>query len=74
MDTDLMLVIGLAICLLAIPTLLSAFSDSRPPRAGAIMVLIGGVLLVLALTQKPSGYTFAEVPDVIFRVIGRFLH
>jgi len=74
MDTDLMLVIGLAICLLAIPTLLSAFSDSRPPRAGAIMVLIGGVLLVLALTQKPSGYTFAEVPDVIFRVIGRFLN
>lgn len=74
MDTDLMLVIGLAICTLAIPSLLSAFSESRPPRAGAIMVLIGGVLLALALTQKPSGYTFAEIPDVIFRVIGRFLN
>ena len=64
----------MAICILAIPTLLSAFSDNRPPRTAAIMILIGGVLLVVALTKKPSGYTFAEVPDVIFRVIGRFLN
>ncbi len=74
MDTDLMLVVGLLVCVLAIPTLLSAFAESRPPRAGAIMVLIGGVLLALALTQKPSGYTFAEVPEVVFRVIGRFIN
>ena len=74
MDTDLRLVAGLLVCVLAIPTLLSAFAESRPPRAGAIMVLIGGVLLALALTQKPSGYTFAEVPEVVFRVIGRFIN
>lgn len=74
MDTDLMLVVGLLVCVLAIPTLLSAFAESRLPRAGAIMVLIGGVLLALALTQKPSGYTFAEVPEVVFRVIGRFIN
>lgn len=74
MDTDLMLVIGLGITVLAIPSLLSAFAESRPPRSGAIMVLIGGVLLAVALTQKPSGYTFAEVPDVVFKVIGRFIN
>ena len=69
-----MLVVGLLVCVLAIPALLSAFAESRPPRAGAIMVLIGGVLLAIALTQKPSGYTFAEVPEVVFRVIGRFIN
>ena len=74
MDTDLILVIGLAICVLAIPALLSAFSESRAPRAGAIMVLIGGVLLATALTQRPSGYTFDQIPDVVFRVIARFFH
>lgn len=74
MDTDLMLVVGLFICALAIPSLLSAFAESRPPRSGAIMVLIGGVLLALALTQKPSGYTFAEVPNVVFKVVGRFIN
>jgi hypothetical protein len=74
MDTDLMLVLGLVISVLAIPSLLAAFSESRAPRAGALMVLIGGVLVVVALTQKPSGYTFAEVPEVVFSVIGRFIN
>lgn len=69
-----MLVVGLVISVLAIPSLLSAFAESRPPRSGAVMVLIGGVLLAVALTQKPSGYTFAEVPDVVFKVIGRFIN
>lgn len=69
-----MLVVGLVISVLAIPSLLSAFAESRPPRSGAIMVLVGGVLLAVALTQKPSGYTFAEVPDVVFKVIGRFIN
>lgn len=69
-----MLVVGLVISVLAIPSLLSAFAESRLPRSGAIMVLVGGVLLAVALTQKPSGYTFAEVPDVVFKVIGRFIN
>lgn len=73
MDTDLMLVVGIVVCVLSLPALLAAFSESRAPRAGAIMLLIGGVLLVVALTKKPSGYTFAEIPDVFMHVIGRFL-
>ncbi|NEY89914.1 hypothetical protein [Tabrizicola oligotrophica] len=74
MDTDLMLVLGLAVIVLAIPALLAAFSESRPPRMAALMVLVGGILLALALTQKPSGYAFAEVPDVIMRVFARVLN
>lgn len=73
MDTDLMLVVGLVLCVLAIPSLLSAYSESRAPRAGAILVLIGGVLLVAALTRNPSGYTFAEIPDVIVKVVSRLM-
>ena len=69
-----MLVTGALLCALAIPSLLAAFSESRAPRAGAIMVLVGGVLLVVALTQKPSGYTFAEIPHVFTRVFARLLH
>lgn len=73
MDTDLFLVIGITICALAIPTLLQAWVDGRVPRAGSIMVLIGGVLVVVALTQHGGGYTFSQVPDVFFSVIGRYL-
>lgn len=72
MDPDLFLVIGLIVGVLSIPSLLSAFSDGRTPRAGAIMVLIAGVLLVLAFQNKSGGYTVAEVPQVFFKVIGRY--
>ncbi|OHC57719.1 MAG: hypothetical protein A3D16_15595 [Rhodobacterales bacterium RIFCSPHIGHO2_02_FULL_62_130] len=74
MNTDLYLVIGLVIGALSIPSLLGAFAESRRPRAGAILLLISGVLVVVAVTQKPSGYTFAEIPHVFVRVIGSFLH
>ena len=73
MDTDLILVIGMLLSVLAIPSLLAAFSESRAPRAGAIMVLVGGVLIVVALTRHPSGYTFAELPDVVAGVVARLI-
>lgn len=72
MDTDLLLVMGITICALSIPSLLSAWVDGRVPRAGAIMVLIGGVLVVVALSQHPRGYSFSQMPDVFFSVIGRY--
>lgn len=74
MSIDQILVISLIICALALPSLLSAFADSRPPRAGAIMMMIGGVLLVVALTQKPGGYTFAQIPRVFIQVIADLMH
>lgn len=74
MDTDLFLVLGIVVCALAIPSLLSAWVEGRVPRAGSIMLLIGGVLVVVALSQRARGYTFAEIPDVFFSVIGRYLN
>ncbi len=74
MDTDLLLVIGVVLSGLAIPALLAAFSESRPPRAGAIMVLIGGILIVVAISQNTRSYTFGEMPDLFIRVIGRYLN
>ncbi|MDB5659597.1 MAG: hypothetical protein JWS10_2212 [Cypionkella sp.] len=68
MSNDQFLVVGIIICALAIPSLLAAFSESRPPRAGAIMVLIGGVLLVIAMTQKPGGYRFDQIPHIFVQV------
>lgn len=74
MDTDLILVIGIVLCALSIPSLLSAYVEGRAPRAGSILIFIGGVLVVVALTQHARGYTFEEVPDVFFRVIGRYVN
>ena len=74
MDTDLFLVIGIILMGLAIPSLLAAFTESRAPRGGAILILIGGVLIVVALSQNTPTYTFAEIPDVFLRVISRFVN
>jgi hypothetical protein len=74
MDTDLILVIGIVLCALSIPSLLSAYVEGRAPRAGAIMVFIGGVMVVVALTQHSRGYSFEEIPDLFFRVIGRYIN
>jgi formate-dependent nitrite reductase membrane component NrfD len=74
MDTDLFLVIGIVVCALAIPSLLSAWVEGRVPRAGSIMVLIGGVLIITALTNNGRGYAFSEIPDVFMSVVGRYIN
>jgi hypothetical protein len=73
MTNDVLLIIGIGIGLLAIPAIIGAFSEGRSPRAAAIMVTIGGGLIVLAVSQQPGGYTLNEVPDVFVRVVGHAL-
>ncbi len=69
MQQDIYLVVGIIILVLAIPAVVSAFSDGRVPRAAAVMVLIGGVLIALALNQQPGGYAVEDIPMVFTRVI-----
>lgn len=74
MDTDVYFVLGLLIAVFSIPSAISAFSDGRVPRAPAILILIGGALIVMSVNQRPGAYTFETVPDVFVQVIGRFIN
>ena len=74
MDPDLALIVGLCVSALAVPGIFSAIADARAPRAAAIALLVGGGLVVLAITQKPGGYAMSDLPDVFFNVIGRYLN
>jgi len=73
MDPDLLLVIGIVLAVLAVPAILSAFTDGRPPRAAAILIMVAAGLIGLAVVNRPMTYTLDEVPDVFVRVIGRYL-
>ncbi|WP_417525066.1 hypothetical protein [Marinovum sp.] len=73
MDTDLALVIGIIVSVLALPSIVSALSDGRAPRAAAIAILIGGGLIVFAVTSHPGGYSMDELPEVFYNVMGRFI-
>ena len=68
-----MFVVGVLTLLFSIPSILGAFTDGRPPRAAAIMIMIGGGLVGLAIYQQPNSYTFETVPDVFYSVIGRYI-
>ena len=57
MTTDLALVLGIVIAAFSIPSILSAFSDRRAPRASAITILIAGALVLYAIQTKPGGGT-----------------
>lgn len=73
MDPDLLMVVGVVVAVLTVPALFSALVDSRPPRAGAILALIAGVLIAVAVTQRPGGYSISELPDAFGRVFARYL-
>ena len=74
MDADLFLTIGIVLGVLTIPSLLSAWTEGRVPRFGAIMLMAAAGLIAVALTQKPGGYTFGDIPDVMMNVVGRYVN
>jgi hypothetical protein len=74
MDPDLLLTIGVVFLVITIPSLLSAWTDGRFPRMGALMVLAGAGLIATAAQNKPTGYMVSEVPTIMMSVIGRYLN
>ena len=74
MNADLYLVVGIVVVAFMIPAIISAFSEGRAPRAAAIMAMIGGGLIALAVYQTPGGYQVSEIPEVFVRVVGRYLN
>ncbi len=67
-----MLVFGIVIAVLTIPSLVSALNDRRPPRTGIIMIIVAGSFLVAALSTRPGGYRIDQIPDAFSRVIARY--
>lgn len=73
MDPDLALVIGLVLGAFSVPSILSAITDGRAPRASAITILISGGLILLAIESKPGGYSLEEIPNTFVRVVDRYI-
>ena len=69
-----MLVIGIVLIVLTMPSIFGAMSGGRSPRAAMILIMLGGGLIALAAYQKPAGYTFAEVPGVFSRVLSQVIN
>lgn len=66
---DLILVIGVAILALAFPSMVGAFSRGAPPRVAMLAIFIGGLMVLWANSSKPGGYSVAEFPQIVARVV-----
>ena len=73
MDTDLLLVLGLILAGFSVPSVLSAITDGRAPRASAMTILIAGGLVLYAIQTAPGVYTMQNIPDAFVRVAARYL-
>ncbi|MCK0095934.1 hypothetical protein MWU60_10180 [Yoonia sp. F2084L] len=73
MDFDLIFVTGIALAAFALPSLVSAYSDRRWPKAAVVMLVIGGGAIAYAVQENSGAYSLATVPDMIVTVIGRYL-
>lgn len=74
MDADLLLVIGVVLGALSIPSFLNGFVESRLPRIAVLLVVAAVALIVLAVMTHPGGYAVDDVPEAFIRVIARILN
>jgi formate-dependent nitrite reductase membrane component NrfD len=74
MDTDLVLTLGIVLLVLTIPSLLAAWVEGRAPRVGAIMTIASIGMIVAALTIRPGGYGFGEIPGIMLAVLARAIN
>ncbi len=73
MSTDLALVLGILIAIFSIPSIISAFSDRRVPRASAVTVIIAGGLVLYAVQNKPGGYSLEDIPNAFIEIVADVL-
>lgn len=71
MNTDLALILGIALGGVSIPSILGALSETRPPRVSSLLLLAGVGLIAYAMVMHPGGYRLEQIPDVFFSVLGR---
>ena len=73
MDPDLSLVIGILLAGLAVPGALAALVERRVPKLPLVMAEGGAFLIWRAVTTKPGGYTWPDVPNAFIDVIARVI-
>ena len=74
MDPDLFFVFGLALGVLSVPAIVSAFLDGRTPRLPAYLILIAALMVGYAIQQKPQSYGVDTIDDTLARVISRYMN
>ena len=73
MDTDLIIVSGIVILMLSIPSAVSAFAEGRGPWVALVVVILGFAVVGYGWKHLSVEMTLAEVPHTIYRVLARVI-
>lgn len=73
MDPDLAFIIGIILAVFSVPSIMSSIIEGHAPRVAVFTIILGGVLILWAISDKPGGYRFQDIPDAFVRVVGKYL-
>jgi hypothetical protein len=73
-DTDLFVVMGLVLALLAIPSIIGAKAEARIPYFGLGCFVVGAAMLAAGVLLGPNGYSLARLPYSFIEILGRILN
>ena len=70
---DVVLVVGLVLAALSIPSIMSAWIDKRSPQIAVVLLCLAAVMVVAAVILSPNSYRIDRIPHVFIDVIGRYM-
>jgi len=73
MTYDTYFVVGIVILILAVLAAIGATRRGKAPRISSILLLIGGGLVVVAISAKPNAYSISTIPQVFESVLNHFM-
>lgn len=73
MDSDVIMVTGIVVLMLSIPSAVASFADGRRPWIALLVIVIGGGILGWGWIHHPETMSLGEIPHVIVRVMARIL-
>lgn len=73
-DTDLCVVVGLIMALMAAPAIIGAIFEDRIPYIGLSGLIIGSTLLGAGILFSPNGYSLARLPHSFVEILARIFN
>lgn len=68
--SDLLLLGGIALCLISIVVALVQLLQTRPPRAAAILLVLGIAAIFAAAYLGPQPFSLEQIPQAWGRLVG----
>ncbi|MFC3627941.1 hypothetical protein ACFOM8_00620 [Paracoccus angustae] len=68
--SDLLLLGGIALCLISVVVAVVQLLQTRPPRAAAILLVLGIAAILAAAYLGPQPFTLDQIPQAWTRIAG----